>query len=116
MRYGESAVRGRLFIDMDDMHPLEFPKEFEVEGDLLFSSVMVLHYFLFVSNNGGWGWIDLMEEERAGDVRESREPKLLGIDDIVSGIKKKQPHGAKAPSKPQVETEGDADNEQIIFD
>ncbi|CAL2253310.1 unnamed protein product [Prunus armeniaca] len=38
MRYGESAVRGRLVIDMDDMHPLEFPKEFEVEGDLLFSS------------------------------------------------------------------------------
>ncbi|KAI5342803.1 hypothetical protein L3X38_010679 [Prunus dulcis] len=29
-------------------------------------------------------------------------------------MKKKQPPGAKAPSKPQVETEGDADNEQII--
>ncbi|KAI5340033.1 hypothetical protein L3X38_019307 [Prunus dulcis] len=39
---------------------------------------------------------------------------LLKIDDIVSGMKKKQPPGAKAPSKPQVETEGDADNEQII--
>ncbi|KAI5311575.1 hypothetical protein L3X38_040748 [Prunus dulcis] len=39
---------------------------------------------------------------------------LLRIDDIVSGKKKKQPPGAKAPSKPQVETEGDADNEQII--
>ncbi|BBH04064.1 TCP-1/cpn60 chaperonin family protein [Prunus dulcis] len=39
---------------------------------------------------------------------------LLRIDDIVSGMKKKQPPGAKAPSKPQVETEGDADNEQII--
>ncbi|KAI5341782.1 hypothetical protein L3X38_009657 [Prunus dulcis] len=39
---------------------------------------------------------------------------LLRIDDIVSGMKKKQPPGAKAPSKPQVETEGDADNEQMI--
>ncbi|VVA41676.1 PREDICTED: T-complex [Prunus dulcis] len=39
---------------------------------------------------------------------------LLRIDDIVSGMKKKHPPGAKAPSKPQVETEGDADNEQII--
>ncbi|KAK9937559.1 hypothetical protein M0R45_014338 [Rubus argutus] len=39
---------------------------------------------------------------------------LLRIDDIVSGIKKKQAPGSKAPSKPQVETEGDADNEQII--
>ncbi|KAI5353806.1 hypothetical protein L3X38_006700 [Prunus dulcis] len=29
-------------------------------------------------------------------------------------MKKKQPPGAKAPSKPQVETEGDADNEQMI--
>ncbi|KAL6228492.1 hypothetical protein ACLB2K_002442 [Fragaria x ananassa] len=36
------------------------------------------------------------------------------IDDIVSRIKKKQPAGSKAPSKPQVETEGDAHNEQII--
>ncbi|XP_034225721.1 T-complex protein 1 subunit gamma-like [Prunus dulcis] len=41
---------------------------------------------------------------------------LLRIDDIVSGMKKKQPPGPKAPSKPQVETEGDADNEQIIPD
>lgn len=39
---------------------------------------------------------------------------LLRIDDIVSGIKKKQAPGSKAPSKPQVETEGGADNEQII--
>ncbi|KAM2607716.1 hypothetical protein TB2_036235 [Malus domestica] len=28
--------------------------------------------------------------------------------------KKKQPPGSEAPSKPQVETEGDADNEQMI--
>ncbi|KAF3794643.1 T-complex protein 1 subunit gamma [Nymphaea thermarum] len=38
---------------------------------------------------------------------------LLRIDDIVSGIKKKQTPGA-APSKPQIEQEGDADNEQMI--
>ncbi|KAI5330679.1 hypothetical protein L3X38_020805 [Prunus dulcis] len=39
---------------------------------------------------------------------------LLRIDYIVSGMKKNQPPGGKARSKPQVETEGDADNEQII--
>ncbi|KAL5973578.1 T-complex protein 1 subunit gamma [Asimina triloba] len=40
---------------------------------------------------------------------------LLRIDDIVSGIKKKQAPGASpTPKKPQVEEEGDADNEQII--
>lgn len=38
---------------------------------------------------------------------------LLRIDDIVSGIKKKQAPGA-GPSKPQIETEADADNEQIL--
>ena len=38
---------------------------------------------------------------------------LLRIDDIVSGIKKKQAPGA-GPSKPQIETEADADNEQMI--
>ena len=37
---------------------------------------------------------------------------LLRIDDIVSGIKKKQPPSAGAPSKPQVETEADADNDK----
>lgn len=42
---------------------------------------------------------------------------LLRIDDIVSGIKKKQAPGAgQAPSKPQIETEGDADGEQILPD
>ncbi|WZY74243.1 hypothetical protein YC2023_006483 [Brassica napus] len=40
---------------------------------------------------------------------------LLRIDDIVSGIKKKQAPGA-GPSKPTIETEGDADNEQILPD
>ncbi|CAI0431716.1 unnamed protein product [Linum tenue] len=40
---------------------------------------------------------------------------LLRIDDIVSGIKKKQAPGA-GPSKPQVETEADADGEQILPD
>ncbi|THG03389.1 hypothetical protein TEA_026028 [Camellia sinensis var. sinensis] len=39
---------------------------------------------------------------------------LLRIDDIVSGIKKKQAPGAQAPSKPTIEQEGDADNEQMI--
>ena len=40
---------------------------------------------------------------------------LLRIDDIVSGIKKKQAPGAgPTPSKPKVEEEGDADNEQIL--
>ncbi|XP_031491387.1 T-complex protein 1 subunit gamma [Nymphaea colorata] len=40
---------------------------------------------------------------------------LLRIDDIVSGIKKKQAPGAgQAPSKPQIEQEGDADNEQML--
>lgn len=38
---------------------------------------------------------------------------LLRIDDIVSGIKKKQAPGA-GPQKPKVETEADADGEQII--
>ncbi|KAL1212727.1 T-complex protein 1 subunit gamma [Cardamine amara subsp. amara] len=40
---------------------------------------------------------------------------LLRIDDIVSGIKKKQAPGS-GPTKPTIETEGDADNEQILPD
>lgn len=40
---------------------------------------------------------------------------LLRIDDIVSGIKKKQAPGAgPTPSKPKIDEEGDADNEQIL--
>lgn len=40
---------------------------------------------------------------------------LLRIDDIVSGIKKKQAPGAGGgPSKPKIEEEGDADNENMI--
>lgn len=39
---------------------------------------------------------------------------LLRIDDIVSGIKKRQAPGASQPSKPTIETEGDADNEGMI--
>jgi T-complex protein 1 subunit gamma len=39
---------------------------------------------------------------------------LLRIDDIVSGIKKKQAPGASAPQKPTIEQEGDAENEQMI--
>lgn len=42
---------------------------------------------------------------------------LLRIDDIVSGIKKKQaPGSGQAPSNPQIETEADADSEQILPD
>lgn len=37
---------------------------------------------------------------------------LLRIDDIVSGIKKKTQ--GSTPSKPKIEEEGDADNEQIL--
>ncbi|XP_072954792.1 T-complex protein 1 subunit gamma [Typha angustifolia] len=39
---------------------------------------------------------------------------LLRIDDIVSGIKKKQAPGAGQTPKPKIEEEGDADNEQMI--
>ncbi|KAL0324292.1 UNVERIFIED_CONTAM: T-complex protein 1 subunit gamma [Sesamum calycinum] len=40
---------------------------------------------------------------------------LLRIDDIVSGIKKKQAPGAgQGPSKPKIEDEGDADNDNLI--
>ena len=42
---------------------------------------------------------------------------LLRIDDVVSGIKKRQAPGAgQGPSKPKVETEVDADGEQILPD
>ncbi|KAE8694940.1 T-complex protein 1 subunit gamma [Hibiscus syriacus] len=41
---------------------------------------------------------------------------LLRIDDIVSGIKKKQAPGAGQAPKPKVETEADADGEQILPD
>ncbi|KAI3822650.1 hypothetical protein L1987_10245 [Smallanthus sonchifolius] len=39
---------------------------------------------------------------------------LLRIDDIVSGIKKRQAPGSTQPSKPTIETGEDADNEQMI--
>ena len=40
---------------------------------------------------------------------------ILRIDDIVSGIKKKQAPGSSPnPSQPQIEGEGDADGEQIL--
>ncbi|KAJ9540382.1 hypothetical protein OSB04_026888 [Centaurea solstitialis] len=39
---------------------------------------------------------------------------LLRIDDIVSGIKKRQPPQPAGSSKPTIEREGDADNEQMI--
>lgn len=41
---------------------------------------------------------------------------LLRIDDIVSGIKKKQAPGAGQAPKPKIETEADADGEQILPD
>ncbi|KAG6533296.1 T-complex protein 1 subunit gamma-like [Zingiber officinale] len=40
---------------------------------------------------------------------------LLRIDDIVSGIKKKQaPGSGPTPSKPKIDEEGDADNDRLI--
>jgi len=39
---------------------------------------------------------------------------LLRIDDVVSGIKMQTPGAGQAPSKPKVETEADADSEQIL--
>lgn len=39
---------------------------------------------------------------------------LLRIDDIVSGIKKKQAPGAQGPQKPKIDQEDEADNEQMI--
>lgn len=41
---------------------------------------------------------------------------LLRIDDIVSGIKKKQAPGSGQAQKPTVETEADADSEQVLPD
>ncbi|WCJ44676.1 T-complex protein 1 subunit gamma [Euphorbia peplus] len=46
---------------------------------------------------------------------EEEASMLLRIDDIVSGIKKKQAPGS-GPSKPTIETEADADGEQILPD
>ncbi|GJN38566.1 hypothetical protein PR202_gb27621 [Eleusine coracana subsp. coracana] len=83
--------------------------------------------------NGENAWVGL--DGRSGDIVDMKERKvwdsysvksqtfktaieaacmLLRIDDIVSGIKKKQAPGASAPKQPQIETEGDADNEQMI--
>ncbi|KAI3707404.1 hypothetical protein L6452_25891 [Arctium lappa] len=41
---------------------------------------------------------------------------LLRIDDIVSGIKKKQAPGSARPLKPTIEQEGDADTKQMILE
>ncbi|WVY97203.1 hypothetical protein V8G54_029354 [Vigna mungo] len=41
---------------------------------------------------------------------------LLRIDDVVSGIKRRAPGAGKAPSKPKIETEADADSELILPD
>ncbi|XP_062179000.1 T-complex protein 1 subunit gamma [Phragmites australis] len=83
--------------------------------------------------NGENAWVGI--DGRSGDIVDMEERKiwdsysvkaqtfktaieaacmLLRIDDIVSGIKKKQAPGASASKQPQIETEGDADNEQMI--
>ncbi|CAM0910428.1 unnamed protein product [Alopecurus aequalis] len=82
--------------------------------------------------NGENPWVGI--DGRTGDIVDMKERKiwdsysvkaqtfktaiesacmLLRIDDIVSGIKKKQAPGG-APKQPQIETEGDADTEQMI--
>ncbi|KAL5578112.1 hypothetical protein UlMin_019811 [Ulmus minor] len=68
--------------------------------------------------NGENAWIEI--DGNIGAIADMKEQKtsieatcmLLRIDDIVSGIKKKQPPGASTPSKPQVETKADADNDK----
>ncbi|KAG0487397.1 hypothetical protein HPP92_009492 [Vanilla planifolia] len=75
--------------------------------------------------DGNSGSIVDMKERKVWDAYNVKEQTfktaieaacmLLRIDDIVSGIKKKQaPGSGPAPSKPKVEDEGDADNEQIL--
>ncbi|XP_022973837.1 T-complex protein 1 subunit gamma isoform X2 [Cucurbita maxima] len=73
--------------------------------------------------DGNTGEITDMKERKIWDVYNVKSQTfktaieascmLLRIDDIVSGIKKKQAPGT-GPSKPQIETEADADNEQMI--
>ncbi|KAM3191517.1 hypothetical protein ACQJBY_069040 [Aegilops geniculata] len=83
--------------------------------------------------NGENPWVGV--DGRTGDIVDMKERKiwdsysvkaqtfktaiesacmLLRIDDIVSGIKKKQAPGAGAPKQPQIETGEDADTEQMI--
>jgi T-complex protein 1 subunit gamma len=83
--------------------------------------------------NGENPWVGI--DGRSGDIVDMKERKiwdsysvkaqtfktaiesacmLLRIDDIVSGIKKKQAPGGGGPKQPQIETEGDADTEQMI--
>ncbi|KAK7857812.1 t-complex protein 1 subunit gamma [Quercus suber] len=76
--------------------------------------------------DGNTGVIGDMKERKIWDAYNVKEQTfktaieaacmLLRIDDIVSGIKKKQAPGAGQAPKPKVETEGDADNEQILPD
>ncbi|EFH58701.1 hypothetical protein ARALYDRAFT_317456 [Arabidopsis lyrata subsp. lyrata] len=62
--------------------------------------------------DGVTGAIADMKEKKIWDAY---NVKSQTIDDIVSGIKKKQAPGA-GPTKPTIETEGDAENEQILPD
>ncbi|KAF7109549.1 hypothetical protein CFC21_109791 [Triticum aestivum] len=83
--------------------------------------------------NGENPWVGV--DGRTGDIVDMKERKiwdsysvkaqtfktaiesacmLLRIDDIVSGIKKKQAPGSGAPKQPQIETGEDADTEQMI--
>ncbi|RWW42469.1 hypothetical protein BHE74_00051985, partial [Ensete ventricosum] len=103
----------------------------EVERNLQITSFA---YFVLQHANVGNEWVGI--DGNTGDIVDMKERKiwdsynvkaqtfktaieaacmLLRIDDIVSGIKKKQAPGAgPTPSKPKIEDEGDADNEQIL--
>ncbi|KAL4598459.1 hypothetical protein ACB092_11G061300 [Castanea dentata] len=80
----------------------------------------------WIGIDGNTGVISDMKEQKIWDAYNVKEQTfktaieaacmLLRIDDIVSGIKKKQAPGAGQAPKPKVETEGDADNEQILPD
>uniref|UniRef100_A0A7N2LIV1 T-complex protein 1 subunit gamma n=1 Tax=Quercus lobata TaxID=97700 RepID=A0A7N2LIV1_QUELO len=80
----------------------------------------------WIGIDGNTGVISDMKERKIWDAYNVKEQTfktaieaacmLLRIDDIVSGIKKKQAPGAGQAPKPKVETEGDADNEQILPD
>ncbi|KAK1320868.1 hypothetical protein QJS10_CPA03g00411 [Acorus calamus] len=78
----------------------------------------------WVGIDGNTGVITDMKERKIWDAYNVKQQTfktaieaacmLLRIDDIVSGIKKKQAPGAGQAPKPQIEGEGDADNEQMI--
>ncbi|KAF5751773.1 T-complex protein 1 subunit gamma isoform X2 [Tripterygium wilfordii] len=80
----------------------------------------------WIGIDGNTGLIADMQEQKIWDAYNVKAQTfktaieaacmLLRIDDIVSGIKKKQAPGAGQAPKPKVETEADADGEQILPD